>query len=41
MQAGAFGLTIANFWQAQIFLNFGFKRLIIANKDIKNLQRFL
>ena len=34
MQAGAFGLTIANFWQAQVFLNFGFKRLIIANEVV-------
>jgi len=30
--AGAFSLTIANFWQASIFLNFGFKKLIIANE---------
>ena len=31
-EAGAFSLTIANFWQASIFLNFGFKKLIIANE---------
>ncbi len=31
-EAGAFALTIANFWQASIFLGSGFKRLIIANE---------
>lgn len=30
--AGAYALTIANFWQASIFLGFGFKKLIIANE---------
>jgi D-serine deaminase-like pyridoxal phosphate-dependent protein len=30
--AGAYALTIANFWQASIFLSFGFKKLIIANE---------
>jgi len=30
--AGAFALTIANFWQAEIFRSFGFKKLIIANE---------
>jgi D-serine deaminase-like pyridoxal phosphate-dependent protein len=30
--AGAFALTIANFWQASIFLSYGFKKLIIANE---------
>ena len=30
--AGATALTIANFWQASIFISFGFKRLIIANE---------
>jgi len=29
---GAWALTIANFWQAEIFRKFGFKRLIIANE---------
>ena len=29
---GAWALTIANFWQAEIFRQFGFKRLIIANE---------
>lgn len=32
VDAGAWALTIANFWQAEIFRNFGFKRLIIANE---------
>jgi len=32
VDAGAFALTIANFWQAEIFRNFGFKKLIIANE---------
>jgi D-serine deaminase-like pyridoxal phosphate-dependent protein len=31
-KAGAYALTIANFWQASIFLSFGFKKLIIANE---------
>jgi D-serine deaminase-like pyridoxal phosphate-dependent protein len=30
--AGASALTVANFWQASIFLKFGFKNLIIANE---------
>jgi len=37
MQAGAFGLTIANFWQASVFLDFGFKRLIIANEVLDSI----
>jgi D-serine deaminase-like pyridoxal phosphate-dependent protein len=32
VDAGAFALTIANFWQAEILRNFGFKKLIIANE---------
>jgi D-serine deaminase-like pyridoxal phosphate-dependent protein len=32
VDAGAFALTIANFWQAEIFRRFGFKKLIIANE---------
>ena len=32
VEAGAWALTIANFWQAEIFRNFGFKKLIIANE---------
>ena len=32
VDAGAWALTIANFWQAEIFRKFGFKRLIIANE---------
>ena len=32
VDAGAWALTIANFWQAEIFRNFGFKKLIIANE---------
>jgi D-serine deaminase-like pyridoxal phosphate-dependent protein len=32
IDAGAWALTIANFWQAEIFRKFGFKRLIIANE---------
>jgi D-serine dehydratase len=34
VRAGAYGLTVANFWQAQIFLNFGFRKLIIANEVV-------
>jgi D-serine dehydratase len=30
--AGASALTVANFWQASIFLKFGFKKMIIANE---------
>lgn len=30
--AGATALTVANFWQAGIFLKYGFKNLIIANE---------
>lgn len=32
VEAGAWALTIANFWQAEIFRKFGFKKLIIANE---------
>lgn len=32
VDAGAYALTIANFWQAEIFRNYGFKKLIIANE---------
>ena len=32
VDAGAWALTIANFWQAEIFRKFGFKKLIIANE---------
>lgn len=32
VSAGAYALTIANFWQAEIFRNHGFKKLIIANE---------
>jgi len=30
--AGVSAFTVANFWQASIFLNFGFKKMIIANE---------
>jgi D-serine deaminase-like pyridoxal phosphate-dependent protein len=30
--AGATALTVANFWQAGIFLKYGFKKIIIANE---------
>jgi len=30
--AGVSALTVANFWQASIFLNFGFQKMIIANE---------
>ncbi len=32
LDAGAYAITIANFWQAEVFRNFGFKKLIIANE---------
>lgn len=32
VDAGAYALTIANFWQAEIFRNYSFKKLIIANE---------
>lgn len=32
MDAGAWGLTVANFAQAQIMLHYGFKKLIIGNE---------
>ncbi|MFM8627857.1 MAG: hypothetical protein ACKOCP_03610, partial [Candidatus Nanopelagicus sp.] len=32
ISAGATALTVANFWQASIFLQHGFKNLIIANE---------
>jgi D-serine deaminase-like pyridoxal phosphate-dependent protein len=32
VEAGVFALTIANFWQAEVFRNFGFTNLIIANE---------
>jgi D-serine deaminase-like pyridoxal phosphate-dependent protein len=32
IDAGAWALTIANFWQCEIFRKHGFKRLIIANE---------
>lgn len=34
MDHGAWALTIANFSQARVFLNYGFKRLIIANEIV-------
>jgi D-serine dehydratase len=34
MDHGAWALTVANFSQARVFLDFGFKRLIIANEVI-------
>lgn len=34
MDHGAWALTVANFWQARVFLDFGFKRLIIANEVV-------
>jgi len=37
VDAGAFALTIANFWQAEIFRSFGFKKLIIANEVLDPL----
>ena len=36
IDAGAWALTIANFWQAEIFRKFGFKRLIIANEVVES-----
>jgi len=35
IDAGAWALTIANFWQAEIFRKFGFKKLIIANEVLE------
>ena len=35
VDAGAWALTIANFWQAEIFRNVGFKKLIIANEVLE------
>jgi D-serine deaminase-like pyridoxal phosphate-dependent protein len=35
VDAGAWALTIANFWQAEIFRKFGFKKLIIANEVLE------
>ena len=35
VDAGAWALTIANFWRAEIFRNFGFKKLIIANEVLE------
>jgi D-serine deaminase-like pyridoxal phosphate-dependent protein len=35
MAAGAWGLTIANFFQAQIMFEFGFTRLIIGNEVVE------
>jgi len=32
LDAGAYAITIANFWQAEVFRSFGFKKLIIANE---------
>lgn len=32
IDAGAWGITVANFYQASVFLNFGFERIIIANE---------
>jgi D-serine deaminase-like pyridoxal phosphate-dependent protein len=32
VDAGAYALTVANLWQAEVFRNFGFKKLIIANE---------
>lgn len=34
MEHGAWALTVANFAQARVFLDYGFKRLIIANEVI-------
>lgn len=34
MEHGAWALTVANFSQARVFLNYGFKRLIIANEIV-------
>lgn len=36
VDAGAWALTVANFWQAEIFRKFGFKRLIIANEVLES-----
>jgi D-serine deaminase-like pyridoxal phosphate-dependent protein len=35
VDAGAYALTVANFNQANIFLNFGFKRIFIANEVVE------
>jgi D-serine deaminase-like pyridoxal phosphate-dependent protein len=35
IDAGAWALTVANFAQASVFLNFGFKRLIIGNEVLE------
>ena len=32
IDTGAWGITVANFYQASVFLNFGFERIIIANE---------
>ena len=32
VNSGAYALTVANFWQAELFRNFGFNKLIIANE---------
>jgi D-serine deaminase-like pyridoxal phosphate-dependent protein len=32
MNAGAYAITVANLWQADIFREFGFKKIIIANE---------
>jgi len=38
---GAWGITVANFYQAGVFLNFGFERIIIANEvmDLSAIQQ--
>jgi D-serine deaminase-like pyridoxal phosphate-dependent protein len=39
MNAGAYAITVANLWQADIFREFGFKKIIIANEIL--YQQFL
>jgi D-serine deaminase-like pyridoxal phosphate-dependent protein len=38
IDAGAWALTIANFWQSEIFRKHGFKRLIIANEILDRVS---
>ena len=37
IDAGAWGITVANFYQAGVFLNFGFERVMIANEVLDPL----
>jgi len=35
INSGAWALTVANFYQASVFLNFGFRRFIIGNEVVE------